>query len=164
LHEVQLPGALVEGEIENLRRQMLQQFQMYGGPAGNQPDLPGELFRQQAERRVRVGLVVNEIVSSAELEASSEKVRARIEEMAQGYAEPQQVINWYYSNQEQLQQVEMAVLEDQVVDHVLAKAAVETLTSSYQDVVSGKSVPSADAEGETESSQGEEPGAAQSQS
>ena len=140
LHEVQLPSALVAAEIENLRQQTMQQFRMYG--AGNdQPQLPGELFQEQAERRVTVGLVVNEIVSSASIEASPEKVRARIEEMAEGYAEPQQVVNWYYSNQEQLQQVEMTVLEDQVVDYVLEKAQVEPVPSNYQDVVTGKAVP-----------------------
>lgn len=143
LHEVQLPGALVNNEIQNLRQQMLQQFQMYG--QSQQPELPGELFQGQAEQRVRIGLVVNEIVSAAKLEVTAEKLRARVEEMAQGYAEPQQVINWYYSNQEQLQQVEMAALEDEVVDHVLAQAQVESLPSSYQDIVSGNAIPTEDA-------------------
>ncbi len=142
LHELQLPGALVSNETQTLRQQMLQQFQMYG--AENAPELPDELFREQAERRVRVGLVVNEIVSAAGLEVSPEKVRARVEEMAEGYAEPQQVINWYYGNQEQLRQVEMSVLEDQVVDHVLERAKQETLPSTYQDIVSGKGLPGAE--------------------
>ncbi|MFU8814815.1 MAG: trigger factor [Pseudomonadales bacterium] len=146
LHDVQLPKALVQGEAANLRQQMLQQFQMYGG--GNQPDLPDELFRDQAERRVAVGLVVNEIVSSAGIEVSPEKVREHIETMAEGYSDPQQVINWYYGNPEQLQQIEMAVLEDQVVDHVLARAQVEVVPSSYQDIVSGKAVPEAEADDE----------------
>jgi trigger factor len=139
LHRVQLPKALVSNEIQNLRQQMLQQFQMYGARS-QQPDLPDELFREQAERRVAVGLVVNEIVSEAKLEVSPEKLRARVEELAAEYAEPQQVVNWYYSNQEQLQQIEMGVLEDQVVDHVLAKAQVEPVPASYQDVIAGKAV------------------------
>lgn len=140
LHQVQLPHALIDSEVQNLRQQMLSQFQMYGARS-SQPDLPDELFRDQAERRVKVGLVVNEIISSAELSASAEKVRARIESLAEGYEQPQQVVNWYYSNQEQLQQIEMAVLEDEVVSHVLEKAQVEVVASSYQDVVSGKAVP-----------------------
>jgi trigger factor len=143
LHEIPLPEALVGSEIETLRRQMLQQFQMYGA-GGGQPELPDELFREQAERRVTVGLVVNELVSSAGLEASPEKVREHVETLAEGYAEPRQVINWYYSNREQLQQIEMAVLEDQVVDHVMAQAQVEVVPSTYQDVVTGKAVPSAE--------------------
>ena len=139
LHEVAMPTAMVSREIDVLRQQMLQQFQMYGAQ-GSQPDLPGELFQEQAERRVKVGLVVNEIVSSQGLQVDPEKVRERIQTLAEGYAEPQQVVNWYYSNQEQLQQVEMSVLEEQVVDYVLEKAAVESVTSSYQDVISGKAI------------------------
>jgi len=142
LHRVQLPEALVANEIQNVRQQTLQQFQMYG--AGNQPDLPDELFREQAERRVRIGLVVNELVNAAELQVSPEKLRARIEELAEGYAEPQQVINYYYGNQEQLQQVEMSVLEDEVVEHVLSQAQVEPLASSYQDIVAGNAIPAED--------------------
>lgn len=145
LHDVQIPAALVDQEIQALREQMLQQFQMYGSNA-KQPDLPGELFREQAMRRVTVGLVVNEIVSSAGIEADAGSVRARIEETAAGYAEPQQVVNWYYSNQEQLQQIEMAVLEDRVVDHVLDKSQVDAVPSTYEDVVSGKAVAPADDE------------------
>ncbi|HEX7037252.1 MAG TPA: trigger factor [Pseudomonadales bacterium] len=138
LHDVPLPKALVASEIGSLRQQMLQQFRMYGG---DQPALPDDLFREQAERRVTVGLVVNEIVNKAGIEVDAARVRARIEETAEGYAEPQQVVNWYYSNQEQLRQVEMAVLEEQVVEHVLAQARVEVVPSSYQDIVSGRAVP-----------------------
>ena len=87
-----------------------------------------------------VGLIVNEIVSSAELEADAERVRARIEEMAAGYAEPQQVINYYLSNAEQRQQIEMAVLEDQVVDHILDSAQIEEVASNYNDVISGRAI------------------------
>ena len=142
LHDLQLPKALVRSEAGNLRQQMLQQFQRYG--SNNQPDLPDELFWEQAERRVAVGLVVNEIVSSGGIELSPEKVRAHIEKMAEGYSDPQQVVNWYYGNPEQLQQIEMAVLEDQVVDHVLAAAEVEIVPSSYQDIVTGKVLPEDD--------------------
>jgi trigger factor len=136
LHKIQLPRVMVEREMQNLRQQMLQQFRMYG--AGGQPDLPLDLFKEQAERRVNVGLVVNEIISSAKLKAEPAQVRARVERMAEGYAEPQQVISWYYGNPEQLEQIEMSVLEDQVVEHVLAAAKIEAVPSSYQDVVSGR--------------------------
>ncbi len=141
LHEVALPSAMVARETDVLRQQMLQQFQMYGAQ-GAQPELPSELFQEQAERRVKVGLVVNEIVSSQGLQVDPEQVRERIQTLAEGYAEPQQVVNWYYSNQEQLQQIEMAVLEEQVVDYVLEKATVERVASTYQDVISGKAIES----------------------
>jgi trigger factor len=161
LHNVQLPKALIANEIQSLRQQMLQQFQMYGARA-QQPELPDELFREQAERRVAVGLVVNEIVTSAKLEASAERVRERIEVMASEYAEPQQVVNWYYGNPEQLQQIEMAVLEDEVVDHVLSSAQVEPVPSSYQDVMAGKAIaePEAETGAETDDDDAESAGSA----
>jgi trigger factor len=141
LHTVQLPKAMVSQEIQNQKQQMLQQFQMYGQP-GQQPeiDLPDDLFTEQAEKRVAVGLIVNEIVSSAELSPDDAKVRARIETMAAGYADPGQVVNYYYSNPEQLQQIEMAVLEDQVVDHILERSTVSVVSSSYSDVISGAAI------------------------
>jgi trigger factor len=151
LHKIQLPRAMIEREMESLRQQMLQQFRMYG--AGGQPDLPLDLFREQAERRVNVGLVVNEIISSAKLKAEPAQVRARIESMAEGYAEPQQVINWYYGNQAQLEQIEMAVLEDAVVEHVVAAARVEDVPASYQDVVSGRAIAPAGEADEAQQSQ-----------
>ena len=146
LHTVQLPKAVVKQEIEALKAQMLQQFQMPGTQAGAQPDLPDELFTEQAERRVAVGLIVSELVSSKGLEADSDKVRARIESIAEQYAEPQQVINWYYGNDEQLRQIEMAVLEEQVIDEVMEQAAVESFDSSYNDIISGRAFAEADTE------------------
>jgi trigger factor len=142
LHSIQLPKAMVHQEIQQQKQQMLQQFQMYGGDPSKAPeiDLPDDLFTEQAERRVSVGLIVNEIVTSGELSPDEDRVRERIETLAAGYAEPAQVVNYYYSNPEQLQQIQMAVLEDQVVDHILDKASVETVPASYQDVISGAAV------------------------
>lgn len=141
LHTIQLPKGMVAREIEVLKSQMLQQFQMHGTRAGGQPDLPDKLFQEQAERRVTVGLIVNQIVSDVNIEPDPDKVKERIETLAEQYAEPQQVVNYYYSNAEQLQQIEMAVLEDQVVDHILGQSAVEIVPSNYTDIISGKALP-----------------------
>jgi len=163
LHEVQLPQAMVNREIGALKQQMAQQMQGY--TQGRQtdgrhdrdhdhdhdhdhehqhdhgvPDLPDELFREEAERRVKVGLVVNEIISAKGLVSDPARVRSRIEEMAKAYVQPEQVINWYYSNQEQLSQIEMAVLEDQVVEHILENASVVESDSTYDDIISGRAV------------------------
>jgi trigger factor len=141
LHTVQLPKAMVSQEIQNQKQQMLQQFQMYG-QNGQAPDidLPDDLFTEQAEKRVSVGLIVNEIVSTGELRPDEDRVRARVEEMAAGYSDPAQVVNYYYSNPEQLQQIEMAVLEDQVVDHILEQASVEIVSTTYQDALTGAAI------------------------
>jgi len=141
LNSVQLPQAMITQEIQSQKQQMLQQFQQYGqnsqAPA---IDLPDDLFSEQAERRVSVGLIVNEIVSSSGLTPDEEKVKERIETLAAGYAEPAQVVNYYYSNPEQLQQIQMAVLEDQVVAHILEQADVEIVPASYADVISGAAI------------------------
>jgi trigger factor len=102
---------------------------------------PDDLFRDEAERRVKVGLVVNEIISTKGLVSDPARVRSRIEEMAKAYVQPEQVINWYYSNQNQLSQIEMAVLEDQVVEHILTNADVSEVHSNYEDVMAGRAVP-----------------------
>jgi trigger factor len=136
LHEFQLPHAVVHREIHALKDQMLSQFQM--GGRGQAPNLPDALFEDEAQKRVKVGLVVNEIISRSELEVDQEKLDARLQELAAPYGEPEQVIAWYRSNPEQLQSVEMGILEDQVVDLILSEAQVETIESSYDDVLSGK--------------------------
>lgn len=142
-HDVQLPHALVHQEVHVLKEQMAQQMQSFGGGAqpGELPSLPDDLFRERAEQRVAVGLIVNEIIADRQLSVDAEKVKARIEKLAEPYAEPQQVVNWYYSNEEQLRQIEMAVLEDQVVDYVLEQANVDVLQSTYADIIAGKTMP-----------------------
>ncbi len=143
IHEVQLPDTLVAKEIEALKQKMMQQLQMYGS---NQ-ELPGfddDLFRDEAEKRVTVGLVLNEITNVADIEADAEKVRERIEIMAEPYDEPEQVVNYYYSNQEQLQQIQMAVIEDQVIDHILESAKIDPIEATYESVVAGTAIPALD--------------------
>ena len=122
----------------NMRKQMFQQF----GGAGNSPDmdleslLPAEMFQERAERRVKLGLVLSEYIQREGLEADPDRVRTTIEEMASTYQEPEEVVNWYYSNQEQLSSVESMVLEDQVVDKLLEKATVSENECTYQEALS----------------------------
>ena len=133
---LELPKALVEQEIGTMRNQMLQQF---GGGASKDLDLnsllPDEMFAENAERRVRLGLVLAEYVAKNELKADGEKVRAFIEEMASTYETPQEVIDYYYSNEEQLGSVESKVLEDQVVEKILEGADITDKDCSYQEAV-----------------------------
>lgn len=145
IHEVQLPDTLVAKEIEALKQKMMQQLQMYGS---NQ-ELPGfddDLFRDEAEKRVTVGLVLNEITNVADIEAEAEKVRERIDTIAEPYDEPEQVVNYYYSNQEQLQQIQMAVIEDQVIDHILESAKIDPIEATYESVVAGTAIPALDSD------------------
>ena len=151
LHEFAVPADIVHREIQVLKDQMMSQFQMPPGQAKSL-DLPDALFQDQAEKRVKVGLIVNEVISSASLKADSEKVEAKLEELAAPYGEPEQVIEWYRGNPEQMSNIEMSVLEDQVVDHILSAANVEEVLASYADVISGAAIaPSQDDADGTES-------------
>lgn len=134
-NNVDLPKALVASEIEALRGQMMQQF---GGAAENmdlKSILPDDMFNEQAERRVALGLIVGELVKKEELKVDADAVKAMVEEMASTYQDPEEVVNYYYSNRELLAGVESAVLEDQVVDHILEKAKVEEVKSDYEEVI-----------------------------
>jgi trigger factor len=93
------------------------------------------MFTEQAERRVRLGLLLGEVIKAEKISPDADKVRAKVEEIASTYQEPEQVVEYYYGNQEQLQAVESAVLEDQVVDTILAKATVTESEESYEDVI-----------------------------
>jgi trigger factor len=133
---LEIPRALLAQEINAMRSQMFQQF---GGAAGQDLDLksllPDEMFAENAERRVKLGLVLSELVTKLELKADGDKVREAIEEIASTYQDPEEVMNYYYSNQEQLSAVESRVLEDQVVDKLLENAKVTESKCSYQDAI-----------------------------
>ena len=136
---IEVPKALLENEVNRLRVQAVQQF------GGNiKPEqLPAELFEEQAKRRVVLGLIVAEVVKQFELKPDDAKVREMIEEMASAYQEPEQVIAWYYKNDQQLNEVRSVVLEEQVVDTVLQKATVTDKSVSYEDAVKPAQAPAA---------------------
>jgi len=97
--------------------------------------LPDDLFTEKAERRVKLGLLVRSIISGEELSADADRVRAEVEELASTYEDPEEVVNYYYANEQLLKGVEGKVLEDQVVDFVLEKAEVTEVEESYEDIV-----------------------------
>jgi trigger factor len=136
---VELPKALVANEVQRLRVQAVQQF------GGNiKPEqLPAELFEEQAKRRVSLGLIIAEVVKQAELKPDDARVRELIEEMASAYQEPEQVVAWYYKNEQQLGEVRSVVLEEQVVDTVLQKAKVTDKPVSYEEAVKPAAAPGA---------------------
>ncbi|MEP4484874.1 MAG: trigger factor [Halioglobus sp.] len=136
-HEsLEIPKSLISQEIDAMRQQMFQQF---GGAGAQDMDLnsllPDDMFTENAERRVKLGLVLSELIQKLELKADADKVRETIEEMASTYQDPEEVINWYYSNQEQLSSVESKVLEDQVVEKLLDNANIEDKACSYQEAI-----------------------------
>ena len=134
--DLELPASLIAQEVNTMRQQMFQQF---GGAAPQDMDLaavlPDEMFADQAERRVKLGLVVAEMISQFEIAAEPAKVREAIEDIASTYQDPEEVINWYYSENEQLSGIESRVLEDAVVEKLLSSAAIAEVECSYQDAL-----------------------------
>ena len=134
--DLEIPNSLISQEIDALRQQAFQQF---GGMPNQDMDLksllPDEMFKDQAERRVKLGLLLAEMVSKFSVTADPAKVRETIEDIASTYQEPEEVINWYYSENEQLAAIESRVMEDGVVDKLLEVATIETPECSYQEAL-----------------------------
>lgn len=128
-----VPKALVSNEIDALRQQAVQQF---GGPSNfDASALPAELFQEQAEKRVKLGLLMASVVEAKELKADDAAIRAYVEKLAESYQDPQQVVDYYMGNEQMRQQLESAVLEEQVVEALLAEATVNEVEMSYDDAI-----------------------------
>jgi trigger factor len=150
LNTFDVPTALVTEELGRLKQQALQQFG--GGNENLDPSiLPDEMFQDQAVKRVQVGLLAAEIIQQNEFKADEEKVQALVQEMAQGYQDPQEFIDYYMNNTEQRSQLDGVVLEDQVVEHLLAAANITEVVVDYKTAVEpeGKDV-TGDEEGPSE--------------
>ena len=132
-NEVSVPEALVDNEINQMLASLNEKAAQAGQPA--QPDLPKELFKDQATKRVKLGLLLSEMIKQNDIKADAEKVQARIEEFAQTYQSPEEVINWYNSNPEERNKVESVVLEDQLVDWVLEKAKITETQLTFDELM-----------------------------
>lgn len=130
-NKLDVPSSLIDQEVDRLRQQAVQQF----GGQMDASQIPAEIFKPQAEKRVQTGLLINAVIEANELEASEEKVNELIEEIASTYQEPDQVREYYNANAEQKSQVESLALEEQVVEKILAGANVTQVESSYEDVI-----------------------------
>lgn len=133
-HQFDVPAALIESESEALKKQMLDNLQQQG--MQNQGlKLDASMFAEQAERRVRLGLIMSEIVDSQKIVADEERVKKKVEEIAAPYEQPQQVIDWYYADKQRLAEVKAIVTEEQVVDWAMDKAKVVDNTMTFKDVM-----------------------------
>lgn len=134
--DMQVPKALVDQEIDALRKQQMQQFGALAEKLNPADILPDDLFRENAERRVKLGLVLNELINAEGITASQDKVKAALEEMAESYEDKDEIINWYMGNPQQLQQIQAMVVEEEVVEKLLEKSKVSEETLSYEEVLS----------------------------
>ena len=138
-NEIEVPAAMVSQEIERQRDQMIQQFTKQFGEQGakafDSSMLPDDLFKEQATRSVKLGVLVSKVLADAKLEADQDRVNAYIEDMASSYEDPKEVIEYFSNDQQQRQQIEAVILEDQVVDHILASAKVTEKAVSYEELL-----------------------------
>jgi len=133
-NEFAVPNAMVTEEATRMRDQMIERMQAQTG-SDKAPELGIELFTDDATRRVKLGLLMAEIIKQNEIKPDPDRVRERIESMASSYENPQQVVDYYYSNQEYMQNVEGLVLEQLVADWVCDQATVETTELDFDAVM-----------------------------
>jgi trigger factor len=134
LANFELPKALVSAEGEALGERAKADLQSRGVDVSKMP-VPVDAFKEQAEKRVRLGLLVSEMVKSNSLQAKPDQMRKQIEEFAQSYENPAEVVRYYFSDKERLAEVEALVIEQNVVDFVLEKAKVTDKALSFDDLM-----------------------------
>ena len=134
---ITVPSALVDMEIQRLMQAARQDMEQRGMKVNEMPLQP-EWFADQAKRRVTLGLILAELVKSENLLATPEQVRAMVEENAQSYEHPEEVIRWYYAQPQRLGEVEGLVIESNVVEWVLGKAKVTDKPAVFDELMGQK--------------------------
>lgn len=132
---LQVPAALVNEEAARLAGEMKQNFMNQGMADAGGLDLPIDIFKEQAERRVTLGLILAKLVEEHKLEATDAQVKAIVENFAESYEDPQEVIDWYYADESRLDGPTSLAVESNVVDFVLGKAKVTEKTLSFDEVM-----------------------------
>jgi len=135
-NEFEVPSAMIESEVSNMKQDTARRMGL--DPKDMNPDLfPDETFTEEATKRVKVGILLNTMIQERELKPDADKVKEIIEERAKNYKDPQQVINYFYSDDEQLRNIESISLEEQVVDILKEEAKSTDENITYEDCVSG---------------------------
>jgi trigger factor len=134
---ITVPTALVEMEVQRLMQAAKQDMEQRGMKTKDFPIQP-EWFADQAKRRVSLGLILAEVVKTEKLSATPEQVRAMVEETAQSYEHPEEVIRWYYAQPQRLQEVEGVAIENNVVEWVLSKAKVTDKAAVFDELMGQK--------------------------
>ena len=137
LAELDVPKALVDGEVERMTEAARADLKKRGVKDAETAPIPPGLFEPQAEKRVRLGLVVGELVRSNNLQAKPDQLQAHIEEMAQSYEKPAEVVRWYLGDRQRLAEVEAVVVENNVATFVLDKAKVIDKTLPFDELMTG---------------------------
>jgi len=133
--ELELPKSIVQAELDRLAERARADLKQRGVKGAEEAPIPEDLFRAQAERRVRLGLVVAELVRAHELQAKPEQIKAHIEELAASYEKPADVVRWYASDNRRMAEVEGLVIENNVTEYVLAKAKISNKAVAFDELM-----------------------------
>ena len=133
--ELDVPQALVDNETERMVEAARADLKQRGVKDADKAPIPADMFKAQAERRVRLGLVVAELVKTANLQAKPEQLQAHIEEMSQSYEKPAEVMRWYLSDRQRMAEVEAIVIESNVTNHVLGLAQVSDKVLPFDELM-----------------------------
>ena len=133
--ELDLPNASVQDELERMITAARADLKQRGVKDADKAPIPDDVFRPQAEKRVRLGLVVAELVRSNNLQAKPEQLKAHIEELSASYEKPQDVVKWYLSDNRRMAEIEGVVIENNVTDYVLSKAKVIEKEVSFDELM-----------------------------
>jgi trigger factor len=132
---IDAPRSLVQIEIERLQSGARRELAARGVKVTPETPLPAEAFEQQAQRRVNLGLILGELVRMHNLHPKPEQVRKVVEEQAESYERPEEVVKWFYAEPERLREIESAVLEDNVVAWALGVARVTDRNADFDDLM-----------------------------
>ena len=135
VNPVDLPSGVVAEEIEQLIQGARQDLAARGMKDADKLPIAPDMFREQAERRVRLGLIVAELVKENELHAKPEQIRAHVENLASSYEDPQEVVRWYYGDPQRLSQVESIVIENNVAEYVFGQARTSDKALSFDELM-----------------------------
>jgi trigger factor len=133
--ELDLPKSSVQAELDRMIEAARADLKQRGIKDADKAPIPDDVFRPQAEKRVRLGLVVAELVRKNELQAKPEQLKAHIDELAASYEKPQEVVRWYLGDNRRMAEVESVVIENNVTDFVLSKAKVSEKEISFDDLM-----------------------------
>lgn len=131
---VEVPQALIDKEVTRLQQQFQKQWAMQTGQK-NAPTLPAEQFHEQSRKNVVLGLLLSKFIEDNKLVADPAKVKERVEEIASGYHQPQEIVAWYYSRQEALAEIEAVILEEQAIDKMMEQVKVVDKPIPFEEIM-----------------------------
>ena len=133
--ELDLPQSIVQSELDRMTEGAREELKQRGIKDADKAPIPEDVFRPQAERRVRMGLVVSEVVRMHNLQATPDQIKAHVEDLAASYEKPSEVARWYYSDNRRMAEVEAIVIENNVTNYVMSLVKVKDKNISFDELM-----------------------------